>query len=374
MAVVNREYLKLTQDLVSIPSVSSNLEALNQVVDYCAHYFSAYPFLSVKKFLSGGKPSLVIESVKTKTPKVACVGHLDVVPADPNLFTAYNDGSHLRGRGVCDMKGSVAIMMQVIREAAQQSSLSVALWLTSDEEVGGVHGARYLVDELGYRPQVALVPDGGYAPETIVLKNKGMLPLKIRARGVASHASRPWEGVNAIEQLMIAYQELKTLFGDNQKNNKDISDRWYSTCTMGIIRGGEASNQVPESAECVIDIRLAEDIDIATIKKVLKELPNTKKLDIEIIGESQVSVLNRENSYIQLYEKIVTQQVNKPASFITYPGANDSRYLTKYNIPVIVSRPHGGGQHSADEWVDIKSMEDFYQIYSHFIVEAQNLS
>ena len=377
MQLFNTEYLKLTQNLVSIPSFSTDLEALMKIVDFCATYFSHHPVLKVKKFVNNGKPSLVIGSNLSKNPRIAMIGHLDTVPASPELFTVRQNGSLLYGRGVCDMKGSVAIMMELLYKIVEKNpSFSIALWLTTDEEVGGINGTHYLVDNLQYRPSVALVPDGGNGPETIVLKSKGLLPLTMHAHGTASHASRPWEGQNAIEKLIITYQKLKELFPHDPAkihSIKEMDDRWYSTAVMTTIKGGEATNVVPNDAESVVAVRLAEDVDINALQLEISKISKSTDVSINILGVSPVSVTKYNDPYVQLYQKIVTEEIGKQTNFISYSGTNDSRFLTKYGIPTIVSRPRGGGQHSNNEWVDVDSMKDFYQIYSQFIIKAQHL-
>ena len=49
-------------------------------------------------------------------------------------------------------------------------------------------------------------------------------------------------------------------------------------------------------------------------------------------------------------------------------GASDARHLSDARIDAVCVGPTGDGLHSNNEWVNIKSLETFYQILSDFII------
>ena len=71
--------------------------------------------------------------------------------------------------------------------------------ITADEEIGGANGARQALKEIKAAFCVAL--DGG-SLKKIVIKEKGIVRLKLVARGKTAHGARPWLGENAIEKLI----------------------------------------------------------------------------------------------------------------------------------------------------------------------------
>ncbi|MDI1352580.1 MAG: M20/M25/M40 family metallo-hydrolase, partial [bacterium] len=135
--------------------------------------------------------------------KLWLVAHIDVVPADPNMFTLAVKDHRIVGRGVLDMKLGVAYYIEFLKElgASNLKNYDIGVMLTSDEEVGGMNGVRYLLDEQGYRGKIGFLPDGGFDWK-IEEAAKGILWIKIKVHGVASHGSRPWLGVNAINNLI----------------------------------------------------------------------------------------------------------------------------------------------------------------------------
>src|ERR1044072_3379641 len=134
-------------------------------------------------------------------------GHLDVVPAaaedwqvDP--FSGEIRDGYLWGRGAVDMKDFDAMLLAVVRARARAGSVPerpIVLCFTADEEAGGMHGARVLVDEhtehLAHCTE-AIGEVGGFSATIrgqrlylIEAAEKGMAWLKLTARGRAGHGS-----------------------------------------------------------------------------------------------------------------------------------------------------------------------------------------
>ncbi len=357
-----KSILRVTEDLIRIHSTADRTDELYHAIQYVADYFSDLPELVIHRYESNNKPSIVISFEETLEPQVMLVGHVDAVPAPDELFEPRYESGRLYARGACDMKSEVAVMMTLMRDFYSASPRpSLALMLTSDEEINGNNGARYLLHDIGYRAKVALVPDGGAEPSRIILKSKGVLHLHIGVRGRAAHGSRPWLGKNAIEDLYALYEQIKTLFPPT-----DDPEHWHSTCIVGTISGGVATNQIPDFAECGIDIRFTEEHALVDIlSKIRAFAPDA---DIEILSKGHPMFTSRSNQFVMLYEEAVRTLFNVPElqEEITH-GATDGRFFAEFGIPVIVSRPVSDDQHSPNEWLDLASLEDFKRLYERAI-------
>jgi acetylornithine deacetylase/succinyl-diaminopimelate desuccinylase-like protein len=134
-------------------------------------------------------------------------GHLDVVPAvradwsvDP--FAAEVRDGYLWGRGTVDMKGTDAMILAVVQEMTSRGEAparDVVLAFTADEEAGGLHGARHLVER--HRGAFDGVSDavsevGGFSVTVddrrlylLQTAEKGILWLRLVARGAPGHGS-----------------------------------------------------------------------------------------------------------------------------------------------------------------------------------------
>ena len=152
-------------------------------------------------------------------PVLGYLSHVDTVLADPEDWThdpwsgEIHDG-HLWGRGALDMKAQTAA------EVVAAATLARAGWrprrgalkviAVVDEETGGRLGAQWLTEE---RPDAArvdwLVNEGGgpvmpYGERRlypVCCAEKGTFRFRVRARGVAGHASFPGFGDNALLKL-----------------------------------------------------------------------------------------------------------------------------------------------------------------------------
>lgn len=105
--------------------------------------------------------------------------------ATDEQFEPRIEGSVMYARGACDMKAEVVMMMELKREFSAippNDRPLIVHMLSTDEEVGGLHGINYLVNTIGFRARVALIPDGGDLPQ--LANNTHPNQLLERIRGV----------------------------------------------------------------------------------------------------------------------------------------------------------------------------------------------
>ncbi len=357
--------LHTTQELVKIKSTEDRPDELKRAVDFCVNFCAQeIPNLTVKEYNSGDKPSAVISTQDTLEPDVMFVGHLDVVSAHDHSFEPQLDGEILRGRGVCDMKGPIAAMLHAFVESLKQNpDKNIALMVTTDEETGGFDGVKHLVEDIGYRAKVVIVPDGGDHPARVVNRNKASWIFRIVAQGVSGHGARPWLGENAIERLVVAYGKVRELFPEVM-----VPDKWTDTITFSQVGGGGSVNQIPDEAWGILDVRLTEATDPKQF--LLKLKAAAAPCSIEILEEGQIGYTEEGNGYLQLYRDLVKARLKRDVEFTTSCGANDGRYFSAVGVPVICSRPVSGDQHSEHEWMNIDSLVDLYEIYVEFLARA----
>ncbi len=156
---------------------------------------------------TGGEPFLLLS-------------HLDVVAAPPERWTHDPFGADLvdgyvYGRGAVDMKGMVALELEVVRLLADQARAAgldpardpipglrrdVLFTCTADEEAGGTAGAKWLVDERPDWLQAAgavnecggvTVTVAGRRLYPIQVAEKGYAAYRITVRGTWGHGSMP---------------------------------------------------------------------------------------------------------------------------------------------------------------------------------------
>ena len=105
------DLLKLTAELVDIPSVSHGERA---VTDYLEAVLAPVPWLSLTRV----GENLVARTELGRSSRLVLAGHTDTVPANGNQ-QARLDGDVLWGLGSCDMKSGVAVLVELARTVAE---------------------------------------------------------------------------------------------------------------------------------------------------------------------------------------------------------------------------------------------------------------
>ena len=230
----------------------------------------------------GVEPVLTFDGARTKANLVATFpaadgstaggvvlsGHTDVVPVDgqdwrSDPFTPEVRDGRLYGRGTCDMKGFLGVVVSRLGAIAQQPLAEpVHLALSYDEEVGCV-GAVDLVEDLvarGLSPRACVV--GEPTSLRVVRGHKSMNVVRADLHGVAAHSSLTPRGVNAVEHAAAFIGFLRSL-SDELAEHGPFDPAYEvprTTCSTNIVSGGIAVNTVPARCAVTFDLRtIAED-------------------------------------------------------------------------------------------------------------------
>ncbi|MGP5132930.1 acetylornithine deacetylase [Psychrobacter cibarius] len=307
-------------------------------------------------------------------------GHTDVVPVDgqdwaSDPFTATIRGDKLYGRGACDMKGFIACALTLLPRAVQLSNSGqlrrpLHLALSFDEEVGCL-GAPLILADLkarGITPDYCIV--GEPTNMTMVVAHKGIAVYRCRVHGKSAHSSLTAQGVNAISYAsrLIGYvdelaEELSHRDGALEDGDA-LFDVPYSTLSVGTIRGGTATNIVPNLCEFTFDYRnlphmTQEDI-LAPIQAKVAELnaqmqARAADTGIELMQEESVPAMT-DNDSAELQSLIAALTGDKERHKVAY--ATEGGQFTNAGIPTIICGPGSIEQaHKADEYVELSEIE-----------------
>ncbi len=346
-----KEIIELAKQLISFKTVTGNHAEVARLFAYVESYLE-HTGLKIRHYEREGFQNLVISSSSSKKSQFGLMGHVDVVPAEEELFEAKIEDGKLIGRGAIDMKTQVAAMVVFMKHYGMQAP--VTLFLTSDEETGGKNGARYLAEE-EFSCEFFIAPDGGNNFE-LVTKEKGVLALKVMARGKAGHSSRPWEGKNAIESLIEKLARLKLLFGEENE------DKWVTTMSLNMIKGGKAMNQIPDEAEALLDIRYVDDAEIW--KQRVGEIA-----EFEVVKFGSIFNTNPDHPEVKRLAKLMSKFTGKHIKPTFESGASDARHFAEKGMQGAIFNPNGGNYHAKREYVELDSIQKFYDILKEFLTE-----
>ncbi|PJC37216.1 hypothetical protein CO046_01745 [Candidatus Peregrinibacteria bacterium CG_4_9_14_0_2_um_filter_53_11] len=363
-----RDHLvNLTKELVGFPSHLKEPLKTFELMEFIKSYFEM-DHLNIQSFVHGGVPSMVVTFEETRHTRVLLSGHIDVVTS-ATKFTATEEDGKLFGTGTLDMKGGVACMMALMKYFVNRDAPppSLALMITSDEEVGSRNGTEILLGKEGYRANFAIINEGRSRYE-LVTREKGILILKLVAMGEYIHSAYPWKAANPLELLMKTCLELKKLF-------PKAADRWAPTATVTIMHGGKETNTIPGTAEAYINVRLT-DKKTHTREKILEKIRAQLPQGIELFEEmhGEVFIQDPKDIHVQLLRKTAESVVGKKLRYGENHGASDARLFMMNNIPAVALGPVGLNHHTPNEFVEIESLIQHFSVLKDFVEAEEKCS
>ncbi len=357
---LTQRLVELTRDLILIPTTDAHPGDIERGLEFIQNHLDEIEGITIKTYRSNGVPSLLVLPENQAKPDVLLCAHLDVVslPDDAKFRSTLKDG-RIYGPGAGDMKGPLAILLEIFRDIHSRiPGASLGLLITTDEERGGQDGVEYLFRDVGLRCGLAIIPDSGSLND-ITIEEKGTLHIAIRCHGPAGHACRPWLVDNPLERLTDRLREIKVFFEEWKQGDEN----WYPTFTITIIRTpNDASNRIPAHAEAICDVRFTPPFTRERMTGIIKEKLD-KDMELEILVSAEPTSYSPDPLFLEQTKEIT----GKPVRLCREHGGSDARYLSFLGIPVVMSRPEVGDTHSEKEWIDIDSMVALYRIYAGYL-------
>lgn len=347
---------------MEIPTVTGQLSENNAALDFIESYLRERG-MHIYRTDFDGYGAIVATTRPTKTPRVMLAGHIDVVPASPNMFRVREDGNKLIGRGVWDMKSAIAGYLLAVDSLKDNlADYDFGIMITSDEETRDL-GMKALIDE-GYCPtEAAVLFDGGYDWQVARLA-KGAFYGIIEIAGETGHGSRTWLVDSASMRLVSFLAELQTHF---DKPAIDVNTLNISLIQAGAA--GKAVNQIPATAQAGVDIRVMSETDAANLKKVINNLCD--KYGATFTPFVEFTALNHDmkSPHMASFIRHIKDTTGIENEGVISAGASDANHFMAQGIECVVTWPIGGGHHSEQEWIDKQALEDIVPIISGYLQE-----
>ncbi|HLH63731.1 MAG TPA: M20 family metallopeptidase [Ktedonobacteraceae bacterium] len=353
-------YLDDLKTIVNIDSGTYTKAGLDRVGAYLQERFSAFGFSTrIDKQQEYGNHLIATHHGKAQNgARILLIGHIDTVfsagEAERRPFTIMQrDGKHIAtGPGILDMKSGVLIGMyglHLLIDAQEDTYSSVTFLCNSDEEIGSP-SSRPIVQELARQSDAVLVLEPGRSEGTVVSSRKGCGQYRVEVHGLSAHAGvEPEKGRNAILELSYQVQKMQALNGAIPG----------VTLSVGIIRGGERTNVVPDYAYFDMDVRVSDQAGLealeAAMRNVTKQnvLPGTR---ITLSGSALVPPFERNTANARLVElvKEAGRELGLKIQDVGSGGASDANTSAALGIPTLDGLGAGGGlAHNPGEYIEL---------------------
>ena len=283
--------------------------------------------------------------------------HLDTVWPVGTLagMPLREEDGKLYGPGVYDMKAGTAILLtalRVLREAGLTPKHPVRMLFTGDEEVGSVT-SRDLIEAEARRSLLTIVLEPALATGQIKTFRKGVGDFTVVAHGRAAHAGGDHQkGINAIEELAYHIPALQKL--------TDYATG--TTINVGVIKGGSASNVVPERAEMEVDFRISQMAEIDRVVTAIQGLqPVLNGARLEISGGLNRPPMEHNATMVKTFEQArrLAASIGLTLEEGSTGGGSDGNFTAGLGIPTLDGMGAvGDGAHATHEHVVIASLAE----------------
>jgi len=254
------------------------------------------------------------------------------------------------GPGVLDMKAGITMSyfaFIALKDLGLKPRKTIIVFCNSEEETGSHHSEKHII-EFARKSKYVLCLEPALPNGALKMQRKGRMVGKLIAIGKSAHGSSPEKGVNAILELSHQLLQLKKI----QKGGITIN--------VGLVKGGEKVNVVPDHAEAILDVRFWKTKDR---EKVLEFLSNLKpKFEDAKLSFEEISFrppMEKTKISMNLFKRIkkIGEDLGMKIMAGKSGGGSDASFASNIGIATADGLgPIGNGIHSKNEHLYISSL------------------
>lgn len=357
--------------LVAIPSPTGQEQAL---ASFCAQQLAAAGFQLHWQPVAAGRSNLLAEAGQGEQA-LLLYAHLDTVPPAPGMlqpFCLRQAGDHLLGLGVSDMKGGLALILELAR-CSRPETLRLKIALTVDEEAWSAGAWTLLHSAWLDDVCLILVPELSVDSSelTLGLGRRGAFSYQLCLQGETAHAAVQGQGCHAILEMARLLNQLDDF--------PLVQDPLWGTEALLVrqIAGAEVGLSVPASCEAVLTCLVHPGSSVADWQTRLQDF-----FQARTPAQVMVRPLERPTPMAPAYwqgpqtpflDRI--QQLAKIVHGRSLPevmgvSVADENILALSGRPVFSLAPVGGLSHQAGEWLSAASLSETFTLYQALLVQA----
>ena len=314
--------------------------------------------------------------------KLFCfLGHTDVVPSGPEdkwkypPFSATIEDDILYGRGVADMKASVAAFIEAVKEfilLSEGVNFRLAILLTSNEEGTSKDGfIDKIIEKMMKDNEIIDFCLVGEPTSSLKVADcarigrRGSLGGHLKILGKQGHIAYPEKVINPILQSGDLISKLNEKVWDNGNDAFDPTSFQISN----INAGTGAHNVVPGELELTFNFRFSTESTEKSLKSQFESILDELKLNYELSWDLNGTPYYTEASF---FKDVVCSSTKEVTGYIpelnAKGGTSDGRFVAKMDTEIIELGPVNSSIHQIDEHIKISELWTLKDIYKNILV------
>ena len=375
--------VSLAKDLVKCQSVTPKDDGAINVV---AKNLKKLGFkCQIMEFQEKGTAKIknLYAKIGNSSPNFCFAGHTDVVPVGDlkswtvNPFGGVIKNQKLIGRGVSDMKGSIACFISAVSEFLKKNKKlkgSISFLITGDEETIAINGTQKVIKKLIQKKEkidfciVGEPTNENRLGEMIKIGRRGSITGHLTILGTQGHVAYSYTYNNPSTIIVEVLNNIKKLKLD--RGNKDFQPSNLEVTKITI--DNTADNVIPAEAKASFNIRFNNLHTSSSLKNKLNKIFSSSvkkskasyKIKYHVSGES---FLTKPNKTVYMIKNVIKKSTKINPVLSTTGGTSDARFIKKI-APCIEFGLISKSIHLLDEMAKVADLKKLKNIYLDILV------
>ena len=289
---------ELARRTLSLCQIRSPIGSEGEIADYVAREISGERIGN----------AVVAGRVSGERPAVILAGHLDTVPLQEGDFPARRSNGRVFGRGASDMKGALAVMIELWRNLDRTALPVDLVEIFYDREEGPIA-------ENGLLPLLTARPDLRRATLALCLEPTdlalqigccGSMHATLTFQGRSAHSARPWQGENAIHKAGALLGHLKEQAPREVRAGELV---YREVMSVTRIDGFTGRNVVPAKCELNLNYRFAPGRTLSSAQQEVEQLAHRFGAECRIIDRAPAGPAIFDNPLLQEFRALTAAPI-----------------------------------------------------------------
>ena len=355
--LVNRE--RIIEEFMELVQIDSETRKEREINNYLKNKLEALGLTVFEdeagEKIGGNAGNLIAELPgKKEGLRVLLCAHMDTVQPGKGVKPILENGI-IRSQGEtilgADNKSGICAILEMLRVIKEENLEHgpIQIVFTVAEE-GGLNGSKNLDQKL-LKADLAYVLDSDGSAGEIIVQAPAQKSLLAKIKGKAAHAGiAPEEGVSAIQIAARGIAKMKLGRIDEE-----------TTANIGVIKGGKATNIIPDLVELEGEARSLkrEKLEkqcqhmVDCLQQAAQELGGQIEAKVELVYPE---INLDEKEMVVLLAKKAAENLGFPVKLEKTGGGSDANILNGYGIPTANLGCGMKKVHTTEEYITVEDL------------------